>query len=71
MRLAMVRDRTRRTIIAAVSGVAWLGYMAIGLAVIDQLLPTVAGEGPEGLAAFIGLVWGVVTVGLFQWAASD
>ena len=67
----MVRDRTRRTIIAAISGIAWLGYMAIGLAVINQFLPTVGGEGPAGLAAFVGLVWGVVTVGLAQWAASD
>ena len=67
----MVRDRTRRTIIAAISGIAWIGYMAIGLAVIDSVAPTVGGEGPSGLAAFIGLVWGVVTVGLFMWAASD
>ena len=67
----MVRDRTRRSIIAAVSTIAWLGYMAIGLALIDGFLPTVGGEGPEGAAAFVGLVWGVVTVGLIQWAASD
>jgi hypothetical protein len=67
----MVRNRTRRTIIAAISGIAWLGYMGIGLALINQFLPTVAGEGPVGLAAFVGLVWGVVTVGLAQWAASD
>jgi hypothetical protein len=67
----MVRDRRRRTIYAAISGIAWLGYMAIGLALINQFLPTVAGEGPAGLAAFVGLVWGVVTVGFFMWAASD
>jgi hypothetical protein len=67
----MVRDRTRRTIIAAISGIAWIGYMAIGLALIDNIAPTIDGEGPSGLAAFIGLVWGVVTVGLFMWAASD
>lgn len=67
----MVRDRNRRGIIAAVTLIAWLGYMAVGLALIDTLLPTVGGEGPEGAAAFVGLVWGVITVGLIMWAASD
>ena len=67
----MVRDRSRRGIIAAVALVLWLGYMAVGLAVIDTMAPTVGGEGPEGTAAFIGLVLGVVTVGLIMWAASD
>jgi hypothetical protein len=67
----MVRDRNRRSIIAAIALVLWLGYMAVGLALIDTLLPTVGGEGPEGTAAFIGLVFGVVTVGIIMWAASD
>ena len=67
----MVRDRNKRSIIAAVTLVLWMGYMAVGLAFIDSLAPTVGGEGPEGTAAFIGLVWGVVAVGLIQWAASD
>lgn len=67
----MVRDRSRRTIIATVALVLWMGYMAVGLAFIDSLAPTVGGEGPEGTAAFIGLVWGVIAVGLIQWAASD
>ena len=67
----MVRDRSRRTVLAAIVGVAWLGYMMIGLPVLNALLPTVGGEGPEGAAAFIGLVMGVVTVGLVMWAASD
>ena len=67
----MVRDRNRRGIIAAVATVAWLGYMIIGLPVINASLPTVGGEGPEGAAAFIGLVSGVFTVGLIMWAASD
>jgi hypothetical protein len=67
----MVRDRNRRVAIAAVATVLWLGYMMIGLAVIDAALPTVGGEGPEGTAAFVGLVFGVVTVGLIMWAASD
>jgi hypothetical protein len=31
----------------------------------------VGGQGPEGTAAFIGLVTGVVTVGLIMWAATD
>ena len=67
----MVRNRSKRSIIAAVTLVLWMGYMAVGLAFIDSLAPTVGGEGPEGTAAFIGLVWGVVAVGLIQWAASD
>jgi len=67
----MVRDRGRRGIIAAVATVLWLGYMMIGLPVINTALPTVGGEGPEGTAAFVGLVTGVITVGLIMWAASD
>ena len=67
----MVRNRSTRAIIATVCLVLWLGYMAVGLAVIDSLAPTVGGEGPEGTAAFVGLVWGVLAVGLFMWAASD
>ena len=67
----MVRDRNRRGIIAAVALVLWLGYMIVGLSVINAALPTIGGEGPEGTAAFVGLVAGVVVVGLIQWAASD
>jgi hypothetical protein len=67
----MVRDRGRRVLLAGISTVLWLGYMAVGLAVIDANLPTVGGQGPEGAAAFVGLVWGVVTCGLIMWAASD
>ena len=67
----MVRDRGRRGIIAAVATVLWLGYMTIGLPVLNTAMPTIGGEGPEGTAAFVGLVTGVVTVGLIMWAASD
>ncbi len=67
----MVRNRNRRWVIAAVSTVLWFGFMMVGLGVIDAALPTVGGEGPEGAAAFVGLVWGVVVVGLVMWAASD
>ncbi|CAN5482772.1 MAG: hypothetical protein H0X68_05270 [Chloroflexi bacterium] len=67
----MVRDRSRRSVIAAIATVAWLAYMAIGLPLLDANLPTIGGEGPEGTAAFIGLVTGVFTVGLIMWAASD
>jgi membrane-associated HD superfamily phosphohydrolase len=67
----MVRDRSRRSVIAAVSTILWLGYMVVGLTVINTIWPTVGGQGPEGTAAFIGLVWGVVTVGLVMWAVSD
>ena len=67
----MVRDRGRRGIIAAVATVLWLGYMMVVLPVLNAALPTVGGEGPEGTAAFVGLVFGVFTVGLIMWAASD
>jgi hypothetical protein len=67
----MVRDRGRRGIIAAVATVLWLGYMMIGLPVLNTAMPTIGGEGPEGTAAFVGLVTGVFTVGLIMWAASD
>jgi hypothetical protein len=67
----MVRDRSRRGIIAVIATVLWLGYMMVGLPLINATLPTVGGQGPEGTAAFIGLVTGVVTVGLIMWAASD
>lgn len=67
----MVRDRNRRGVIAAVATVLWLGFMMVGLPIINAMLPTVGGEGPEGTAAFVGLVTGVITVGLVMWAASD
>ena len=28
-------------------------------------------EGPEGCAAFIGLIWGLVVCGAIMWAASE
>ena len=67
----MVRDRGRRAIIAGVATVLWLAYMALGLPIINSVAPTVGGQGPEGTAAFIGLIAGVFTVGLIMWAASD
>ena len=67
----MVKNRNRRVIIAAVATILWLGYMVVGLIVIDTLVPTVRGAGPEGLAAFIGLIGGVVAAGCIMWAASD
>ena len=67
----MVRDRNRRGIIAAIATVLWLAYMMIGLPILNAAMPTVGGEGPEGTAAFIGLVTGVFTVGFIMWAASD
>ncbi len=57
--------------IAAIATILWLGYMVIGLAVINAVAPTQHGEGPDGAAAFIGLVTGVITIGLIMWAASD
>ena len=67
----MGTPRNTRVIIATIGTVLWLGYMVVGLFLINQFLPTVRGEGPAGLAAFVGLVWGVVTCGLIMWAASD
>jgi len=64
---------TRRTkaIIATVASVLWLGYMVVGLQAIEIIAPTTGGAGPEGLAAFVGLVSGLVVAGLVMWAASD
>ena len=67
----MVRNRNRRAVIAAIATALWLGYMVVGLIVINTLMPTVEGEGPEGAAAFVGLVGGVFTMGLIMWWASD
>ena len=64
---------TRRTkaIIAAVLSVGWLLYMIIGLQVINLIAPIHLGSGPEGTAAFVGLVAGVFVAGFVMWAASD
>jgi hypothetical protein len=51
--------------------VLWLGYMVVGLWLINTYLPTEAGKGPAGLSAFVGLVTGVVWAGIVMWAASD
>jgi hypothetical protein len=67
----MIRDRGRRGMIAAIATVLWLGYMSVGLLVINAIAPTSFGEGPDGAAAFVGLVSGVITVGLIMWAASE
>lgn len=64
---------TRRTkaIIAAVASVGWLLYMIVGLQVINLIAPVHLGSGPEGTAAFLGLVSGVFVAGIVMWAASD
>lgn len=64
---------TRRTkaIIAAVLSVGWLLYMIVGLQVINIIAPIRLGSGPEGAAAFVGLVAGVFVAGFVMWAASD
>ena len=64
---------TRRTkaIIAAVLSVGWLFYMIVGLQVINVIAPVHLGSGPEGTAAFVGLVSGVFVCGFVMWAASD
>lgn len=67
----MVKNRSRRVILASIATILWLGYMVVGLIVIDTLMPTVRGAGPEGLAAFVGLIGGVVAAGFIMWAVSD
>ena len=64
---------TRRTkaILAAVASAGWLLYMIVGLQAINIIAPTHAGSGPEGAAAFVGLVSGVFVCGIVMWAASD
>jgi hypothetical protein len=64
-------NRSRRVIIASIGTILWLGYMVVGLQVLNTVMPTQGGEGPAGLAAFVGLIWGVVVCGLIMWAASD
>ncbi|HEX3218621.1 MAG TPA: hypothetical protein VHU77_01120 [Candidatus Limnocylindria bacterium] len=67
----MGTSRRTRVILATIATVLWLGYMVIGLWLINIYLPTERGEGPAGLAAFVGLISGVVWSGLVMWAASD
>ena len=67
----MGTKRSTRVVIASVATVLWLGYMVVGLWLINTYLPTVRGEGAAGLGAFVGLVGGVVWSGLVMWAASD
>ena len=63
--------RSRKVVLAVVTSGLWLGYMFVGLAIIDALLPTVEGKGPHGTAAFIGLISGFFVTGIIMWAASD
>jgi hypothetical protein len=64
-------NRSRKAIIAAIVTVLWLGYMVVGLAVLDAVAPTENGSGPAGVAAFVGLVSGLVACGFIMWAASE
>ncbi len=67
----MTTDRGKRAAIATVATVLWLGYMVVGLWLINKFAPTTGGAGPDGAAAFVGLVGGVVVAGLIMWAASE
>lgn len=67
----MTMDRGKKAVIATIATLLWLGYMVVGLYLINTLAPTVGGAGPDGTAAFVGLVGGVVVVGLIMWAASE
>jgi hypothetical protein len=63
--------RSQKAMIAGVSAALWLGYMSVGLALINSIIPTVEGVGPEGTVAFIGLISGFFVCCLAMWAASD
>jgi hypothetical protein len=63
--------RSRKVILAVVSSALWLGYMVVGLAVINTVLPTIEGKGPFGAAAFVGLLSGFFVTGFIMWAISD
>jgi hypothetical protein len=65
------QPRSRRVILAVVTSALWLGYMVIGLAVINTLFPTIEGQGPAGTAAFIGLLSGFFVTAIIMWAISD
>jgi hypothetical protein len=64
-------SRRTKAIAAAVASIGWLLYMIVGLQAINAIAPTTGGAGPEGAAAFLGLVSGVFVCGLVMWAASD
>lgn len=64
-------SRRAKAILAAVASAGWLLYMIVGLQAINAIAPTTEGRGPEGAAAFVGLVSGVFVTGLVMWAASD
>lgn len=64
-------SRRAKAIFAAVASAGWLFYMIVGLQAINAIAPTAEGRGPEGAAAFIGLVSGVFVTGIVMWAASD
>jgi len=67
----VIRNRRFRAILAAIASVMWLGYMIVGLQLIAAIAPNVRGSGPEGAAAFVGLISGVVVAGVVMWAATD
>jgi len=67
----VIKNRSRRTVLAVAASILWLGYMVVGLPVIDTMAPTVRGAGPEGLAAFVGLIGGIVAAGFVMWAVSE
>ena len=64
-------SRRTKAILAALASIGWLLYMIVGLQVVNIIAPTRLGSGPEGTAAFVGLVAGVFVTGLVMWAASD
>ncbi len=67
----MFVSRRTRSVLAALAFGGWVVYMVVGLPLINAIAPTVHGDGPEGLAAFLGLIGGVVMSGIVMWAVSE
>ena len=44
----MTTDRGKKAVIATIATVLWLGYMVIGLWLLNTYAPTTGGEGPDG-----------------------
>jgi hypothetical protein len=68
---AVKMSRGVRNALAVGLGIVWLGYMIVGLQVVNAIAPTHGGQGPAGFAGFIGLMSGVFVAGFIMWAAAS
>ena len=53
----MTKNRNRRIIIASISTVLWIGYMVVGLALINYIYPTERGLRPGAGSDQPGAPW--------------